>query len=155
MMKIRDYASEDWTRICEIHDAARKDELSSAGLEDAFLSMEETAENEGFSDYEVLVAEVDGVVRGFAAFSDVELSWLYVDPRCYRMGVGSALVEAALLATGVSLSVEVLDGNERALSLYKKAGFAAVGRTSGRMPGNERFAASVTQLRYNALPKPS
>lgn len=153
-MKIREYATDDWIRICEIHDAARKDELSSAGLEDAFLSMEETAENEGFPDYEVLVAEVDGIVQGFAAFSDVELSWLYVDPRCYGMGVGSALVKAALLATGGTLSVEVLDGNERALSLYKKTGFAVVGHTSGRMPGNERFAVSVTELRYNGAPEP-
>jgi len=150
MIKIREYANDDWTRVCEIHDAARKDELSSAGLEDAFLSMEQTAENEGFSDYKVLVAEVADIVQGFAAFSDVELSWLYVDPRCYGMGIGSALIEAALLATGVSLSVEVLDGNERALSLYRKAGFAMVGRSSGRMPGNESFVVSVTQLRYNA-----
>lgn len=153
-MKIRDYANDDWTRICEIHDAARKDELLSAGLEDAFLSMEQTGENEGFSDYVVLVAELDGVVQGFVAFSDVELGWLYVDPRCYRMGVGSALVKAALLATAGSLSVEVLDGNERALSLYKKIGFAVVGRASGQMPGNERFAVSVTELRYNGAPEP-
>lgn len=148
-MKIRNYTNDDWARICVIHDAARQDELSSAALEDAFLSMEQTAKNEGFFDYEILVAEVDGIVQGFVAFSDIELSWLYVDPRCYRMGVGSALVEAALLATGASLSVEVLDGNERALSLYKKLGFAVVGRTSGRMPGNERFAVTVTELRYN------
>jgi ribosomal protein S18 acetylase RimI-like enzyme len=153
-MKIRDYANDDWTRICEIHDAARKDELSSAGLEDAFLSMEQTGENEGFFNYVVLVAEIDGIVQGFTAFSDVELSWLYVDPRCYRMGVGSALVKAALSATGGSLSVEVLDGNERALSLYKKIGFSVAGRASGRMPGNERFAVSVTELRYNVAPEP-
>jgi len=136
--------------MCEIHDAARKDELSSAGLDDAFLTMEETAAAEGFHDYDVLVAEVDGIVRGFTAFSDVELSWLYVDPRCYRMGVGSALVKAALLATGAPMSVEVLDGNERALSLYMKAGFGVVRHINGRMPGNERFAVSVTELRYNA-----
>lgn len=148
-MKIREYVIDDWTRICEIHDAARKDELSSAGLEDAFLSMEETAENEGFFDYRVLVAEIDGMVQAFAAFSDTELSWLYVDPSCYGVGLGFALVKAALLATGASLSVEVLDGNERALSLYEKAGFAVVGRTTGRMPGNERFAVSVTELRYS------
>jgi hypothetical protein len=43
--------------------------------------MEQTAENEGLSDYVILVAEVDGIVRGFAAFSDVELSWLYIDPQ--------------------------------------------------------------------------
>jgi ribosomal protein S18 acetylase RimI-like enzyme len=135
--------------MCEIHDAARKDELSSAGLEGAFLTMEETAENEGFHDYDVLVAEMDGVVQGFTAFSDVEISWLYVDPRCYRMGVGSALVEAALLATGAPMSVEVLDGNERAFSLYMKTGFGVVRHINGRMPGNERFAVSVTELRYN------
>jgi hypothetical protein len=29
--------------------------------------MRETAENEGFSDYEILVAEVDGIVQGFAS----------------------------------------------------------------------------------------
>ena len=154
LMKIRNYTNDDWTRICEIHDAARKDELSSAGLEDAFLSMEQTAENEGFSAYAVVVAEVDGIVQGFAAFSDVEISWLYVDPRRYSMGVGSALVRAALLATGNSLSVEVLDGNERALSFYKKTGFAVVGRASGQMPGNERFSVSVTELRYNGSAEP-
>ena len=147
-MKIRPYTNDDWGRICQIHDAARRDELSSAGLADAFLTMEQTAENEGFHRYDVLVAEVDGAVQGFVAFSDVELSWLYVDPRCYRRGVGSALVEAALLATGVPLSVEVLDGNERALSLYKKAGFAVVAHMRGQMPGNESFAVSVTELRY-------
>jgi ribosomal protein S18 acetylase RimI-like enzyme len=149
-VKIRRYTNDDWVRICEIHDAARRDELSSAGLADAFLTMEETAENEGFHDYDVLVAEVDGVVQGFAALSDVELAWLYVDPCCYRMGLGSSLVKAALLTAGVPLSVEVLDGNERALGLYKKAGFAVVGHNNGRMPGNERFAVSVTELRYQS-----
>jgi ribosomal protein S18 acetylase RimI-like enzyme len=148
-VKIRRYTNDDWVRICQIHDAARRDELLSAGLVDAFLTMEETAENEGFHDYDVLVAEVDGVVQGFTAFSDVELAWLYVDPRCYRMGLGLSLVKAALLATGVPLSVEVLDGNEWALALYKKAGFGVVGHMNGRMPGNERFAVSVTELRHN------
>jgi ribosomal protein S18 acetylase RimI-like enzyme len=148
-LKIRRYTKDDWPRMCEIHDASRRDELASAGLEDAFLTMEQTAENEGFHEYDVLVAEVGGTVQGFTAFSDVELSWLYVHPRCYRTGVGSALVRAALLAAGVPLSVEVLDGNQRALSLYKKLGFGVVRHVNGRMPGNERFAVSVIELRYN------
>jgi ribosomal protein S18 acetylase RimI-like enzyme len=108
----------------------------------------ETAETEGFYDYELLVAEVAGEVQGFAAFSENELSWLYVEPSCYRKRIGSALVQAALRATGAPLTVEVLDGNEAAIAVYKKAGFVEVGRASGRMPGNERYAVSVTELRY-------
>lgn len=147
-MNIRRYTNDDWPRICQIHDAARRDELSSAGLDDAFLTLEATADNEGFYDYEVMVAELDGEIQGFAAFSDVELSWLYVDPRFYRKGVGYALVKAVLAAAGTPLSVEVLDGNESALSLYRKVGFEVVGHANGRMPGNESFAVSVTELRH-------
>jgi ribosomal protein S18 acetylase RimI-like enzyme len=147
-MNIRPYTDDDWSRVCEIHDAARRDELAAAGLAGAFLTLEQTAENEGFHEYDILVAEVAGEVRGFAAFSEHELSWLYVEPGWYRKGIGSALVQAALRATGAPLTVEVLDGNEAAIAVYKKAGFVEVGRASGRMPGNERYAVSVTELRY-------
>jgi ribosomal protein S18 acetylase RimI-like enzyme len=153
-LKIRRYANEDWTRICEIHDAARKDELSAAGLGDAFLTMEQTAANEGFHDYDILVAEADCVVQGFVAFNETELSWLYVDPGVYRRGIGLALVKAVLLATDGPMSVEVLHGNEKALSLYTKAGFVVERQASGRMPGNERFAVSVTELRYGSAALP-
>jgi ribosomal protein S18 acetylase RimI-like enzyme len=113
--------------------------------------MAETAANEGFHEYENLVLEIGGALRGFVAFSHVELSWLYVDPTCYRSDIGSALVKAALRETGAALTVEVLTGNTSALSLYKKIGFAEVGQASGRMPGNERFAVTVTELRYVGL----
>jgi RimJ/RimL family protein N-acetyltransferase len=46
------------------------------------------------------------------------------------------------------MTAEVLEGNQPALALYKKAGFAAVGRAQGHMPGNERFAASITELMH-------
>jgi GNAT superfamily N-acetyltransferase len=154
-MNIRPYTNDDWPRVCEIHDAARRDELSAAGLADAFLTLAETAEIEGFFDYRLLVAEIAGEVQGFAAFSDSELSWLYVEPGSYRKGIGSALVQAALRATGAPLTVEVLDGNEAALAVYRKAGFVAVGHASGRMPGNETYAVSVTELRYAGWPESS
>ncbi|MEJ6004907.1 GNAT family N-acetyltransferase [Paucibacter sp. AS339] len=134
--------------MCEIHDAARRDELAAAGLGEAYLTLAETADNEGFHEYEIRVAERDGDVMGFVAFSMDELAWLYVDPRLYGTGIGTALIQAVLHEIPASLSAEVLDGNVPALAIYKKAGFVEVGRSHGRMPGNEDFAVSVTELRH-------
>lgn len=79
-MKIRAYRESDWPRLCEIHDAARMCELSASNLTDAFLTLEQTAENEGLFDGAIVVAEAEGAVQGFAAFSDNELTWLYCHP---------------------------------------------------------------------------
>jgi GNAT superfamily N-acetyltransferase len=145
---IRPYTNEDWHRVCAIHDAARLDELAAAGLEEAYLTLAETANNEGFHDYEIRVAEVGNRVVGFVAFSMEELAWLYVDPAAYRTGVGAALIQTALAEATLPLAVEVLKGNAAALAVYRKAGFEVVGHGSGRMPGNESFHVSVTELRH-------
>jgi ribosomal protein S18 acetylase RimI-like enzyme len=145
-MHIRPYATEDWNRVCQIHDAARKDELAAAGLAPAFLTLEQTAENEGFLDYTLRVAEADGRVVGFVAFTDEELAWLYVDPAEYGKGVGTALIQAALRETGSPMSAEVLVGNDAALAVYRRAGFEVTGIQNGVMPGNESFHVSATVL---------
>ncbi|MFY7864434.1 GNAT family N-acetyltransferase [Roseateles sp.] len=147
-MHIRPYTANDWQRVCEIHDAARRDELAAAGLEPAYLTLAEVAEEEGFHDYEIRVAELDGRVLGFTAFSPEELAWLYVDPHCYGRGIGSALVQAVLLETASPMTAEVLHGNAAALATYKKEGFVELGHAHGCMPGNESFAVSVTELRH-------
>jgi len=148
---IRRYTDNDWTRVCEIHDAARRDELAAAALGEAYLTLAETAANEGFHEYEILVAERDGTVIGFAAFTADELAWLYVDPPFYRTGTGAALIQAVLHEVPASLSAEVLDGNVAALTTYKRAGFVEVGRSHGRMPGNESFAVTVSELKHPGL----
>lgn len=147
-MNIRPYVPEDWHRVCQIHDAARRDELAAAGLDAAYLTLEQTAENEGFHDYSIRVAVDGSGVVGFVAFTDEELAWLYVDPAAYGQGVGSALIQAVLAETAAPLSAEVLDGNAAAIAVYRKAGFEIVGQEHGRMPGNERFQVSVTVLRH-------
>lgn len=147
-MEVRPYTSKDWDRVCEIHDAARRDELAAAGLADAYLTLAQTAENEGFHDYEIRVAVVQGNVVGFVAFSPDELAWLYVDPTAYRSGVGTVLIRAALAETKAPLTAEVLDGNNAAIAAYCKAGFKIVGHAQGRMLGNERFRVSVTELSH-------
>lgn len=147
-MRVRAYVSSDWDRVCEIHDAARRDELAAANLDAAYLSLAQTAENEGFHSYDIRVAEVLNRVVGFVAFTSEELAWLYVEPASYRSGVGTSLIQAVLQEVHAPMSAEVLEGNEAALSLYRRAGFEVVGHAQGHMPGNEAFAVSVIELRH-------
>jgi len=153
-MQIRAYRPEDWPRLCLIHDQARMDELRDAGLVDAFLPLHIAAEREGLFDYTVLVAEDAGSVLGFVAFSNDELCWLYVDPACYRRGVGGALVKTAVALSPGALTIEVLEGNVAALAFYEACGFGSVRTAQGWMPGNEPFAVTVQILEQTSLRYP-
>lgn len=145
-IEIRPYRDSDWPRLCAIHDAARKNELALAGLSDAFLPLEVAAQREGLFDYALRVAELDGQPAGFAAFTQDELAWLYVDPALARRGVGRALVEYALSEMGRPVSIEVLAGNAPALALYEGCGFCRTETLTGKMPGNEDFSVTVHVL---------
>jgi ribosomal protein S18 acetylase RimI-like enzyme len=149
-MNIREYLDGDWSRLCEIHDAARRDELGASGLMAAYLRLEQTADNEGLFDAHVVVAEVDGSVQGFAAYSDQELTWLYCDPAAYRRGIGRRLLRHVIAACEGDLYTEVLVGNEAALALYLSEGFAVLRTVEGKLAGNEAFAASGHYLRRSA-----
>ena len=108
---------------------------------DAFLTLEQTADNEGLFDNKLFVAEVDNIVQGFVAYSDEELAWLYVDPKFYRKGVGRALVRHAVADSEPTMVIELLEGNTPALELYLSEGFKVTKRIEGRLEGNEDFAA--------------
>ena len=97
------------------------------------------------------MAELDGQTAGFAAFTQDELAWLYVDPALARRGVGRALVEHALGEMGRPVSIEVLAGNTPALALYEGCGFHPTQTLSGRMPGNEAFAVTVHVLELGPM----
>lgn len=142
-LTIRPYCGQDWSRIAAIHDSARKQELAWAGLSGAFLPLETAAEREGLFDYTVQVAELDGLVVGFTAYTQEELAWLYVDPDYMGRGVGKSLVQYVLDHTARPLSIEVLYGNLPALGLYQSMGFALAGTVHGVMPGNEDFPVTV------------
>lgn len=141
-MMLRPYSPSDWQRLCAIHDAARVHELQASGLLDAFLSLEQTAKNEGLFDGELVVAEIEGEVCGFAAYAAGELTWLYVDPARYQQGIGRQLLRHAINASAGNISTEVLVGNEPALALYLSEGFKLDRRVDGKLAGNERFAVS-------------
>lgn len=143
MINIRPYESTDWSRLCEIHDASRLDELALTIGTDAFLALEQTADNEGLFDNKLFVAEAGNVVQGFIAYRDEELAWLYVDPRFYRKGVGRGLVQYAV----ENSKIELLEGNTPALELYLSEGFKVIERVEGQLVGNEEFAAAGFVLR--------
>lgn len=88
----------------------------------------------------VRVAETDGQVLGFSVVLPrgaglFELEGLYIEPACWRRGIGRALVAAAAELTGTDLAGTDLaeEGKLEALArpgvedFYVKLGFVAVG----------------------------
>lgn len=140
---IRPYREEDFDRLCQIHDPARMQELTLAGLTDAFLPLTIAAEQEDLFGYQVYVAEYEGQVAGFVAFTRDELAWLYVDQTLTRRGIGSALIAHALEQMEQDVTIEVLVGNTPAIAAYSAFGFTIQQTLSGSMPGNEEFAVSA------------
>jgi GNAT superfamily N-acetyltransferase len=85
---------------------------------------------------EVLVAEVDGAVAGFAALlvedEHAELDGLFVEPPHWRRGIGAALIDAAVREArrkGLSLMVVA---NPSAREFYERCGFTLEGEAVTR-----------------------
>ena len=148
--EIRPYEKGDFAAVAAIHDAARLQELYRAGMPEAYLPFEVASKKEElFETYQVYVADVDDNVRGFVAFKEGELGWLYVNPLFARQGIGTALVRFALVSCGEKkMELEVLQGNEAAIALYKSVGFTETGIEKGVMPGNERFKVTVVCMEH-------
>ena len=145
---IRPYQDADWEAICGVHDRARLDELLRGSVDPAaFLPLAEAAGPEGLFDGEVWVACEAGGVVGFVAADDDEITWLYVHPDHHGRGIGRGLLRHAVERCGPVVRTEVLAGNTPAIGLYESEGFEVVGTRSGRLAGNERFAATGVELR--------
>jgi len=113
------------------------DEITmTAEQEAAFLKEKAESENEI-----ELVAELDGVLVGAAGFGCVgkkekvrHRAWfgISIDRACWGLGIGRALTEACIAcarsAGYAQLELEAVAENERALALYRSAGFAEYGR---------------------------
>ena len=81
---------------------------------------------------QVIVAELDGRVAGFAAVVGAELDGLFVEPDLWRQGIGTALVEEAAHEArrrGVTLSVTASPG---AREFYETCGFSVEGEAQTR-----------------------
>jgi len=81
-------------------------------------------------DYEATLFESEGEVVAYALYREepdlIYLRQLYVQRHCRRQGLGREalrLLRAEVWPTNKRLTVEVLSGNEAAISFYKSAGF--------------------------------
>lgn len=143
-ISIRPYEASDYQEISQIHDAARKIELSLASLDDAFLPFGVASEREDFFEYpHIDVATMDGKVVAFCAYTDEELAWMYVSVDKMRQKIGTAMVERALQTAPEINEIEVLVGNEPARKFYESCGFSVRNIAGGVMPGNESFPVRV------------
>lgn len=86
----------------------------------------------------VFVAEQAGQIKGFAAIlqrpdGSSELDGLFVEPACWRQGVGRALVEhCAVAAKDTGARYLHVIGNPQAEHFYSECGFQVVGTEQTR-----------------------
>jgi GNAT superfamily N-acetyltransferase len=85
---------------------------------------------------QVIVAELDGQIAGFAAVVGGELDGLFVEPDLWGRGIGRALADAATHeARRRGLALRVI-ANPRARRFYEHCGFAVEGEVQTRFgPG--------------------
>jgi len=129
---IRRYSFVDWPAVCQVHDAARVQELAAGKVDPrAFRPMLEVAEADEFFLSETLVAcpaHIDEArqVLGFVSWHDSYITWLYVDPLQQRQGIGRQLLQAALDRIGPEAWTMMIAGNQAALVLYQSLGLEIV-----------------------------
>lgn len=81
---------------------------------------------------QVIVAEWNGEIAGFAAVVGGELDGLFVEPDLWGLGIGKALADAATHRArqkGLALRVTA---NPRARGFYERCGFTVEGETQTR-----------------------
>jgi GNAT superfamily N-acetyltransferase len=81
---------------------------------------------------QVIVAEWNGMIAGFAAVVAGELDGLFVEPDLWGLGIGKALADAATHRArqkGLALRVTA---NPRARGFYEKCGFRVEGEVATR-----------------------
>ena len=84
------------------------------------------------TDTTVLVAEVGGVVVGHTVVIGAGVAHVFVDPDHWGAGLGRVLLEAAegiVAGNGFTTAeLHTMVGNERALELYRRAGWRVTDR---------------------------
>jgi ribosomal protein S18 acetylase RimI-like enzyme len=125
----------DADAITAIHIAARREAMPWLAVVHTDEETRDWVASVVLPNQAVRVAEVDGVVVGYAAHDDAELNALYVDPQHQGRGVGTALVRDAMAASPGELWLWTFQRNAPARRFYERHGFVAIEETDGA--GNE------------------
>ena len=134
-LSIRAFAPADWDALCAVYERAATVELDLCGVDRrALRPLPKEEDLERFQRLNtVIVACIDGPVVGFAGWRERGewresgyLSWLYVDPAFHRRGIGDRLLTEAMAALGEQAWTLTKQGNDPAVSLYRKHGMQIV-----------------------------
>ncbi|QDU26362.1 putative acyltransferase [Anatilimnocola aggregata] len=116
--------------------------------------MLEVAEADEFFVSETLVACIAEVVVGFVSWNEPYITWLYVDPRQQRCGIGRQLLQAALQRIGGEAWTTTIAGNEPAQALYLSLGMKVVKTMPSEIEGypciGVRLALPTSRMRDHA-----
>ena len=93
------------------------------------------------AEQEVWAWQEDGPILGFAALGDEMLNYLYVEPKAFGRGIGTALYRHAVARHPDRFTFWVFQQNERARRFYEHEGATPVRFTDGS--GNEERTPDV------------
>jgi len=135
-MNIRPYEPADWDAVRDIWNRGKPDEFRGTCDLRAIIPLERDERMQQlFRDSTIFVGETDGRIIGFAGFKGEVVTWLFVDPDCYRKGYGCALLSFILSRMGSTARLNVGAGNAAAIKLYEKHGFRITNRFNGKYNG--------------------
>lgn len=128
-MIVRPAVPEDAAAVAEVQLASRRAAAMSPGIHTddevrAWLAARLLQD-------EVWVAEVDGLVVGYARFTETWLDDLYVLPAHAGAGVGSALLDVVKALRPRGFGLWVFEVNEPARAFYLRRGLVERERTDG------------------------
>jgi ribosomal protein S18 acetylase RimI-like enzyme len=129
-MQIRRASPEDFRRLAEIHVLARYD-MTYLPHVHSFVSVERWQRDILLPRQLVWVAEVDGVVVGYASLHDGFLTNLYVHPGHQGQGIGARLLAEVRASARDGLQLWVFQANRGAIRFYERHGASTVRVTDG------------------------
>jgi ribosomal protein S18 acetylase RimI-like enzyme len=135
-MNIRPYHPNDLDVVRDIWTRAKPAEFRGKGDLRAILPFDEDeCVQKLFHSSKIFVGVVADRIVGFVGFKGDVITWLFVDPDCYRNGHGSALLSFILSRMGPAVRLNVGAGNTAAIELYEKHGFTVTRRFEGNHNG--------------------
>lgn len=116
---------EDAAAVADIHLRSRRDGLPYLPQVHTDAETHQWVAAVLLPQQEVWVAEVDGAVAGFAALHEGWLEHLYIAPDYQGRGLGSALLDLAMVRNPGGLQLYTFQRNARARRFYEARGFVA------------------------------